>query len=1009
MVAVGVEVFQNPPTGEYSLSGSRTLPDEFRCFSQTSHVPENPNQPAATIRDATENKSFFTVYYQNVRGLRTKTKDLRLLLSSCDYDILVFTETWLRSDICDSELSSEYCFFRRDRSELTSEFSRGGGVLVAVKINLQCTSISLPDCNHLEQVAVRVNLPTRSVYVCSIYLRPNSSADLYLAHSAAIDTISDQLDDSDVVIVLGDYNLPYLTWQLDEDLNGYIPINASSEQELALTESLLAYGLLQVNRFTNTNERLLDLAFVNAPDDVEIVEPPLPLLPVDPHHKPFIILLDVLSDVSDVLEQRAEPMVMNFKRCDFEALNNALASIDWRQYIVGDSVDLDTSTFYGKLFEVLDVHVPRVCRAADTSTRKPWWTAELRHMRNTLRKMRKRFFKNRTMANNNSLRDMEASYKNLLSETYSAYMRTVQEKLKQNPTSFWKYVKSLKASPRIPTTIEFDGTTSSTATEASNLFARFFQSVYNTTTPATYPGCFQHVPVYDINLPVIQMSTDEVQKALEDVDVSKGAGVDGLPPLFLKHCASSLAFPVACLFNQSLAEKTFPAIWKTARIVPIHKSGSTYCVKNYRGISILCSLGKVFESMVQSILYRVAQPLISEHQHGFVKHRSTTTNLMCYTSVLFKEIEGRNQIDSIYVDFSKAFDVVPHDYAVEKLKYMGFPEHITGWLHSYLTDRKASVSVNSVCSREFTISSGVPQGSVLGPLIFILFVNDVCFRLKSPKQMFADDLKFYRVISSVLDCLALQNDIDELLMWCHENGMKVNVTKCKVISFTRRINTISHPYSIGSDTLERVNSIRDLGVTIDSKLRFHEHISSVGAKAFAVLGFIRRHSSYFTDVYTLKTLFCTLVRSILEYAVQIWAPYHVVHDIRLERVQKQFIRYALRQLPWNDPENLPDYPSRCMLISLDTLSTRRLKLQQIFVFDLMEGNIDCPELLQQINFNVPPRAYRSFPAINLPFHRTSYGRNCPLSSCLRAYNDVSSAHEFGMTKNAFKTRIRDLV
>lgn len=754
---------------------------------------------------------------------------------------------------------------------------------------------------------------------------------------------------------------------------------------------------------------MLDLAFVNAPDDVEIVEPPQPLLPVDPHHKPFIILLDAHSDVLEVLEQQPESMVMNFRRCDFDALNNAMASIDWRQYLVGDSVDLDASSFYGKLFEVLDVHVPRVRRTVDVSTRKPWWTAELRHMRNTLRKMRKRFFKSRTTDNCNSLRNMEAAYKNLLSETYGAYMQRVQENLKQNPASFWKYVKSLKANPRIPNNVELDGTTASTTDEAANLFANFFQSVYSTTTPTIYPGCFQRIPTHDINLAAISFSTDEVRKALEDVDVSKGAGVDGLPPLFLKNCAYSLAFPVACLFNQSLVEKTFPAIWKTARMVPIHKSGSTHRVENYRGVSVLCSLGKVFESMVQAELYRVAHSLISEHQHGFVKHRSTTTNLMCYTSVLFKEVEKRNQVDSVYVDFSKAFDVVPHDYAIAKLKHMGFPDHITGWLHSYLTNRKASVCVNSACSREFIIPSGVPQGSVLGPLIFILFVNDVGSRLKSPKKMFADDLKFYRVISSVLDCLALQSDIDELLLWCRENGMKMNVAKCKVISFTRRLNAINHMYSIGSSTLERVDSIRDLGVTIDSKLSFQEHISTAAAKAYVVLGFIRRHASYFTDVYTLKTLFCTLVRSILEYAVPIWAPYHVVHAIRLERVQKQFIRFALRQLPWNDPVNLPDYPSRCMLISLETLAARRLKLQRMFVFDLMEGSIDCPELLQQINFNVPPRTLRSFPAIHIPFHRTSYGYNNPYCSCLRAYNDVSRVHEFGMSKNAFKTRIRDIV
>ena len=381
---------------------------------------------------------------------------------------------------------------------------------------------------------------------------------------------------------------------------------------------------------------------------------------------------------------------------------------------------------------------------------------------------------------------------------------------------------------------------------------------------------------------------------------------------------------------------------------------------------------------------------------------------MCYMNVLFKEVENRNQVDVVYVDFSKAFDVVPHDYAIEKLKHMGFPEHITGWLHSYLSNRKASVCVNSICSSEFVITSGVPQGSVLGPLIFILFVNDVCSRLRSPKQMFADDLKFYRTISSVLDCQALQNDIDELLHWCQENGMKMNTSKCKVISFSRRLDAINHSYYIDSKSLERVNSICDLGVTVDSRLRFHEHVSSTTAKAFAVLGFIRRQTTHFTDVYTLKTLYCSLVRSILEYAVPIWAPYQVVHVVKLERVQKQFIRFALRGLPWNDPVNLPDYPSRCMLISLETLSARRRKLQQMFIFDIIEGNIDCSELLQQINFNVPQRALRSFPAINLSVHRTTYGHNGPYISCLRLYNTVSNIHELGMTKTTFKSKIRDV-
>lgn len=167
----------------------------------------------------------------------------------------------------------------------------------------------------------------------------------------------------------------------------------------------------------------------------------------------------------------------------------------------------------------------------------------------------------------------------------------------------------------------------------------------------------------------------------------------------------------------------------------------------------------------------------------------------------------------------------------------------------------AFVKVNSSRSSTFSIPSGVPQGSVLGPLIFVLYINDLCHRFSSGRLCFADDLKIFRVINSTLDCVALQDDIDSLLQWCIENGMTLNIGKCKVITFCRSLSSINYTYAINGTTLERVGSIRDLGVVIDSKLRFNEHITVITAKAFSVLGFIRRNASQFTDVYALKASF----------------------------------------------------------------------------------------------------------------------------------------------------------
>lgn len=449
-------------------------------------------------------------------------------------------------------------------------------------------------------------------------------------------------------------------------------------------------------------------------------------------------------------------------------------------------------------------------------------------------------------------------------------------------------------------------------------------------------------------------------------------------------------------------------LWKTASITPIFKTGSTRAVENYRGISILCCLGKVFEELIHSVLYTACQPLISEFQHGFVKKRSTTTNLMTFTNFLSTEIENKHQVDAIYFDFSKAFDKVPHDLAIAKLRHLGFPNWIALWLQSYLTQRKAFVSINGTRSRVISITSGVPQGSVLGPLIFILFINDLCFRLKSGKLLYADDLKIYRVIMSHLDCCALQNDIDELVNWCQQNGMELNIKKCKSIAFSRRHSRIDFEYMVGSERIECVDSIRDLGVTVDSKLRFNEHVSLTTAKAFAALGFVRRTTNYFKDVYALKSLYCSLVRSILEYAVCVWSPHHTTQIVRLERVQRSFIRYALRQLPWSDPVNLPEYPARCRLIDIETLASRRNNLQRLFVFDLLKGNLDCSSLLDNVPFYAPNRHLRERDLLLIRRHRTSYGFNNPLSKCLRLFNSVSALFDFNVSKYVFKNRIKDL-
>ena len=503
----------------------------------------------------------------------------------------------------------------------------------------------------------------------------------------------------------------------------------------------------------------------------------------------------------------------------------------------------------------------------------------------------------------------------------------------------------------------------------------------------------------------MNFSSLEVLRKLKTIDGSKGPGPDKLPPSLVKDCATSLAVPVSILFNRSLAEACFPEFWKTASITPIHKSGSLNDVENYRGISILSCLPKVLESMIHDVLYQSVKCLLSPDQHGFMKKRSTTTNLLSFVSTLVQKIEKRQQVDAVYVDFAKAFDRVPHILAVEKLKRLGLPDWLTEWILSYLTGRSSTVKIGETCSEPFQIHSGVPQGSILGPLLFILFINDLSTQLKSPKSFYADDLKFYRIITTPVDCCALQADVDTLMSWCTANGMDANINKCCIISFTRSRTPIIFDYKMASRDLKRTSTIKDLGVLIDSKLRFVEHIAAVTAKAHSMLGFLKRNCKSFDDVYSLKTLYCSFVRSVLEYAVQVWAPYHAVHISRIERVQKHFIAFALRALNWRDRTNLPSYENRCLLIDLPTLSNRRVLLQRLFIYDILTDHIDCADILGKLRFNAPLRTTREPEFFRRSNHRTAYGMNNPLDVCCVRFNEVSHVFDFNISKNKFKLSV----
>lgn len=257
----------------------------------------------------------------------------------------------------------------------------------------------------------------------------------------------------------------------------------------------------------------------------------------------------------------------------------------------------------------------------------------------------------------------------------------------------------------------------------------------------------------------------EILKALTRLDGNKGAGPDSLPSIVLKQCAPQLARPLYIIFNKSLSTGVFPLVWKVAHITPIHKKGDLSRVENYRPVSILSGFGKLLESLVVKRIYWHLSPYLNINQHGFRPQKSTSTNLIGYVTDILEVLDKGGETHAIYMDFSKAFDLVDHDLLLAKLHGLGIHGTLLRWFESYLRNRSQLVVAKGFKSSKTSVPSGVPQGSHMGPILFVGFIDKLPSLVKSKVKLFADDLKLYKQIKSHKDVEDLQADIDCVSRW----------------------------------------------------------------------------------------------------------------------------------------------------------------------------------------------------------------------------------------------------
>lgn len=918
-----------------------------------------------------------SIYYQNIRGMKSKTTDISTAILNNEYDIICLCETWLDDSIFSAEFfDSRYTVYRRDRSssfKLRFGKHHGGGVLIAIS-NTLLSEHRADLQTSVEDLWLRIKLKNTYLHLCVVYLPSYLPIELFFEFINRCEDVVLHSKSSSSTLILGDFNLPSIIWSKSSDPTVTIPDNKSTY----LTDFIARSNLLQLNYLPNKNNKTLDLALTDS-TCLCILSSTTPISRIDDHHPPFEVLLNTGPQHS--LRENSELPKYLFRKTDYNMCISELSIIDWGKFSHSDTDEL-LQQFYNTVWETIDKYTPKGKR---NKHRYPaWFSSALIKVLKEKTKFHVKYKKYGNPRDYDSFSLLRSRSKMLMDSCFKSYIANIEDNLSINIKSFWRYTKSRKVTNDIPKQMFYGNLSADNGITIANLFANYFSSVYG---PSVSPAYTPTLSPSNYTLYGINICQNDVLLALKSLDVSKGAGPDGLPPIFIRLCSNALAEPLFIIFQKSLTDGVFPSLWKLANIVPIHKAGSKNDVSNYRPISVLSCFAKVFEGLVYKFIYSHFLHLLNPHQHGFVKKRSTTSNLLQYTNYLCSAFNEKKQVDSIYTDFAKAFDRVNHHILVSKLSHLGIHGSLLRWLDSYLLNRTQLVTVYGFDSSPFLATSGVPQGSNLGPLLFLVYINDLLNQLTCDFLAYADDIKIFRKIDSNIDCELLQTNLNIVHGWCINNYMSLNVEKCQYITFTKNKNILEYPYNINGVPLNRVYVVKDLGVLFDSTLSFRAHYDSIVARANRIAGFILRTTKPFQRTKSVVTLYTSLCRSILEYCSSIWSPCYSVHRNRIESVQKRFLRHLCSRHGLR--RSLPEYGDRLHRFKLADLESRRRVNDLVTLHKIMNNNMDS-DLFRHCFLRVSGRSSRVPHLFSLPPANNMVSINNPLVRMCQLYNSLDS-------------------
>jgi len=802
----------------------------------------------------------------NIRSLsRSKLRALQTSIAN-GYDIITLSETHLHQGVSNNvfNLTGFHEIIRKDRNE------HGGGVAIYIKENIAYKRLAQYESKNMESLWVQINTIQGKVLICCCYRPPDKKADFWNTFEDSL--IESKSDKAKYMVVLGDLNADFKT------PNGRKLSDICARQNLSCL-------IKEPTRITKTTATILDQIITNAPNFVGKVNI-IPPVSTNDH-----CTVSAWLNFKVPCEQAYDRIIWQYKNANFDNYRLALEAADFDLCFETDDVDEVCKKWTETVINTARESIPnKVVKIRPNDS--PWYGPDLRALKRKVQRLFQRHKRTKIDAHYDKYSEIRNNYQRQLDMAETKYLKSLSSSLAdtKNTSSWWKTVKWLlgKGGDRTYPAMRVNGKDITDNKTKANEFNSFFSSHSNIDISNAQLPDEGNFP---LNIREVIAEEKDVYDLLKSIDTSKATGPDGLSPKMLYEAGASLVPSLTRLINLSLSKSKVPSQWKQANVIPLFKKGEQNDINNYRPVSLLPCVSKILEKIIFKTVFNYIRDneLLSKHQSGFQPGDSTVHQLSYLYHIFCEALDFKKDVKIVFCDISKAFDRVWHDGLIYKLKKLGIYGNLIEWFKDYLHERTQRVVIRGQTSEPNIIKGGVPQGSVLGPLLFLVYINDLTDIVNSKVKLFADDTSLYIDFDDAETAVEnLNGDLENISQWAKQWLVNFSPAKTKAMTCTFK-ETVTPPVYFNNVAVSEVSSHKHLGLSISSDLSWTVHIKNIVENVSSMSAVLKK-LKYDVDRKSLEKNYFTFIRPKLEYASHIWDNCSTKDSEFLESIQLDIMR-----------------------------------------------------------------------------------------------------------------------